>query len=1137
MNYHRMSIIFVLFGIVYLLSVKVTNGQQTNSQDSTGSNHSCPVLILYPSFLYATFGKRVNFTGMVEAKLEYPIEGLWQRLQNGVLLKNINPNEKKYQDTNALTPSQLVINNVDFDDVGEYRLQVRISTGWCSSNTVRLQHVYGILDYNASCNKTRECDERKHLQCSRKTCLCYDSYYPFNQACFPKSDLRAPIHNYNISDSSVYFEWTQPSHSRLIQNYTVIIRHNNGTSITSKSVGKQASFTFPYNFIPGYRYYVKIASNVQIHQPSEQFTVNSELGIVLAPLPPGPIDRNVSNFHPEKLRLKWAVPINNTRVDFYYITISDQHSTIITSYPSSNDLEVSGRFQPGTNYTVTLYAISYGSYSPQYTEEIHTLRTPLLTISPSGAPNIPYLSNLEVNCTVRNYSNFPPTLETKWQRNQLDFNISDAMYKGSSLDLFNPKLVINRIDFDRDNGDHYRCMARNSEGWGSSLSNIRIDVIGSIKFLESCNYSRECRYGAFLTCSNKQCLCSSSYYHKNEVCYQRYYLRAQSIAIQSTTCDISITWNHPSRNADLVTGYEVYLQERTEHGWKSSERIYAGNSTSYKSPCTLQSGRLYRIYIRSVVLLGNPTQTITVDTSFYDTILEPRKPGAIETNLSNFSADGVHLVWEESDGFVNRYIVRIDDHEQETLDKKPTIDWDQLLLPDTLYNVTITAISYGFSTNYHSFGRRLSVPAIYWIEISSVISCNGFITEDQCREACSCDMNNTDICNSVTGDCQCKTGWKGHNCSEDVDECQENLRRCDTSLYQVCVNSLGSSHCECLYGGQNLTLCKQPRPPSKTNLSEIKINTETTFDIDISREEFLENSTEWQNEFTSSLKKFYKEENVRGLIDIIILSIRQLMPLVGGQISGPVHIKALIVNYEIIGSKGKSSTLKADLATSMKVLLTGEKSITVFDKKPKVNSIAIKDQNGKTVSNITKSSTPCALLKGIGGSCPNGEICDDTYGIAKCVLVSQALSDTLIITITVGISVPVSIAVCAFLMVYLCRQRKSKQTDGHLTERIEKLESKLSSNPYSAEPRSNNDTQSVYESINSCDLYSNEYLELDDVSRHVYSNMKHNDMDYENNLSYNVPVRETQYQKQQNEMRNERPTRVCMFTLKIMYGQ
>lgn len=109
-------------------------------------------------------------------------------------------------------------------------------------------------------------------------------------------------------------------------------------------------------------------------------------------------------------------------------------------------------------------------------------------------------------------------------------------------------------------------------------------------------------------------------------------------------------------------------------------------------------------------------------------LIEPRKPGAIETNLSNFSADGVHLVWEESDGFVNRYIVRIDDHEQETLDKKPTIDWDQLLLPDTLYNVTITAISYRFTTNYyHSYGQRLSAPAFYWIETSSIVCKHDYI--------------------------------------------------------------------------------------------------------------------------------------------------------------------------------------------------------------------------------------------------------------------------------------------------------------------------------------------------------------------------------------------------------------------------
>lgn len=94
-----------------------------------------------------------------------------------------------------------------------------------------------------------------------------------------------------------------------------------------------------------------------------------------APLPPGPIDRNQSNFHPEKLHLKWAVPINNTRVDSYLVTIRKLNSIINTSNPPTNDLEITSmRFEPGTNYTVTIYAKSYGSQSQPQVEKIQTLR-------------------------------------------------------------------------------------------------------------------------------------------------------------------------------------------------------------------------------------------------------------------------------------------------------------------------------------------------------------------------------------------------------------------------------------------------------------------------------------------------------------------------------------------------------------------------------------------------------------------------------------------------------------------------------------------------------------------------------------------------------------------------------------------
>ena len=104
---------------------------------------------------------------------------------------------------------------------------------------------------------------------------------------------------------------------------------------------------------------------------------------------------------------------------------------------------------------------------------------PLLTITPYGWPDIPYLSDLIIWCTVVNNTDFPPTLETKWSRDQVDVNTSDSKYKGSSLDVYTPKLIINRVDFDQDDEDVYQCAARNSEGWGTSERTFRIDVKGS----------------------------------------------------------------------------------------------------------------------------------------------------------------------------------------------------------------------------------------------------------------------------------------------------------------------------------------------------------------------------------------------------------------------------------------------------------------------------------------------------------------------------------------------------------------------------------------------------------------------------------------------------------------------------------
>lgn len=181
MNVHYFSLASIILWALCILNVNFANGQQTTS---FGAKAVCPTMILSPSQLNVDFGKKATFRATIEASLDYPTEGRWQKVQNGVVIKTLDPSEEKYLDTDALYTPQLVINNAEFDDEGEYRLNVRISDRWCSSYNVRLQKVYGVLNYNAICNQDRECDVRKYLRCTNPICLCDSSYYPYNQECF-----------------------------------------------------------------------------------------------------------------------------------------------------------------------------------------------------------------------------------------------------------------------------------------------------------------------------------------------------------------------------------------------------------------------------------------------------------------------------------------------------------------------------------------------------------------------------------------------------------------------------------------------------------------------------------------------------------------------------------------------------------------------------------------------------------------------------------------------------------------------------------------------------------------------------------------------------------------------------------------
>ncbi|XP_046546621.1 fibrillin-1-like [Haliotis rubra] len=68
-----------------------------------------------------------------------------------------------------------------------------------------------------------------------------------------------------------------------------------------------------------------------------------------------------------------------------------------------------------------------------------------------------------------------------------------------------------------------------------------------------------------------------------------------------------------------------------------------------------------------------------------------------------------------------------------------------------------------------------------------------------CANRCTCGVNSV-ACNSTNGACTCNTGWKGDNCSEDVNECTDNVTICVGTPDSNCNNTNGSFICRCNSG-------------------------------------------------------------------------------------------------------------------------------------------------------------------------------------------------------------------------------------------------------------------------------------------------------------------------------------------------
>ncbi|CAL1534931.1 unnamed protein product, partial [Lymnaea stagnalis] len=87
-------------------------------------------------------------------------------------------------------------------------------------------------------------------------------------------------------------------------------------------------------------------------------------------------------------------------------------------------------------------------------------------------------------------------------------------------------------------------------------------------------------------------------------------------------------------------------------------------------------------------------------------------------------------------------------------------------------------------------------------------ACNATHFGQECALTCNCSAANTLDCNDTTGACNCKPGWEGPSCDQDIGECSNNASYC-SGLHEVCHNLNGSAECICADGFErNATTCQ-----------------------------------------------------------------------------------------------------------------------------------------------------------------------------------------------------------------------------------------------------------------------------------------------------------------------------------------
>ncbi|XP_062620657.1 usherin-like, partial [Saccostrea cucullata] len=310
-----------------------------------------------------------------------------------------------------------------------------------------------------------------------------------------------------------------------------------------------------------------------------------------------------------------------------------------------------------------------------------------LTVSTGPDITGRYGGSVTITCTVTG----PEVNNIQWKKYRFnnylqDINVDSSKYTGGTVST--PSLTINTLT--TDDAGQYQCTASNPGGTYPSNNKATVNVLYG-QFNEDCTATIPCDASSYFICNNCKCLCNTTYYHKDKVCYPRTRLTPYISVINSTTSQFSVFWSHPSVDYDLVISYKVSWRQ---NGGSTSEQTVDRGKNSIIVNSGLMSGQLYIFTVSAVVRLTDPEETITIQSQEEKVRLDPRPPGPILHSESSLAHDSLTLKWTPpSNTFVTKYEVMIDGESQTTVNNNPMLLFNKILTPGKYYVVSIVTIS------------------------------------------------------------------------------------------------------------------------------------------------------------------------------------------------------------------------------------------------------------------------------------------------------------------------------------------------------------------------------------------------------------------------------------------------------------